>query len=474
MNYKIITYILSLIFIAAACTSDFEETNENPNDPETAPYTNVFGYCIEELASLSGSTEMIYTGSYVGYTAKGTYNDPLNYLSTPGTGTWDGIYSDILTNANYVIEGAEEEGNYNLKAAAMVIRAYAFQMAVDVYGKVPYFEAGQAEDGIVHPAYDEEDEIYLSLLDSLEVANSLFDAEDGGDIGDGDLVYSGDVDMWQKFCNSLRLRMAIRISNVDESSATTVISSVLGNSDTYPIFDSNDDNAYITYTGGDWVEPWTSQHNSIGDEFIAKPIIDTLVKLGDPRIAYYAEPLDDGSYNGLPVGDDADDADDYSRIGSLFVENETGDLYFMKYAEIELIKAEAYARGLASGDAQTAYEDAITASCEEYDIDASTIADYLADSNVAYNGSLSQIYTQKWVALFRQCWEGWAEMRRTDVPALDPATNSSYSGHNRPPFRFPYPDSEEKLNSDNIPSDVVEDDNFWGYQIWWDTRTNVQ
>ena len=65
-------------------------------------------------------------------------------------------------------------------------------------------------------------------------------------------------------------------------------------------------------------------------------------------------------------------------------------------------------------------------------------------------------------------------MRRTDVPALGVASNSNYSGHNRPPFRFPYPDSEKTLNTENIPSTVTDVDNYWGYQIWWDTRTGVQ
>ena len=81
---------------------------------------------------------------------------------------------------------------------------------------------------------------------------------------------------------------------------------------------------------------------------------------------------------------------------------------------------------------------------------------------------------QKWISLFRQSWEAWAEMRRTDIPTLPPAMNSVHSGHNRPPFRFSYPENEVKLNSENIPPDVIEVDKYWGYQIWWDTRTNVK
>ena len=189
-----------------------------------------------------------------------------------------------------------------------------------------------------------------------------------------------------------------------------------------------------------------------------EPIVDTLLSFTDPRIEYYAEPMSDGTFAGLPVGTDADH--EYSRINDQFVNNPTGNVYFMKYAEVELIKAEAIARGYVSGDAGQAYEEAITASCKEYDIDGATISTYLAGSKVTWANSLQQIYIQKWIVLFRQSWEAWAEMRRTDVPTLAPATHSSYAGHNRPPFRFPYPDSEVKLNSDNIPTSVTETDHF--------------
>lgn len=470
---KNILYALLLIFAIGACTSDYEDTNSNPNNPEEAPYTNVFGYAIEELASLSGTTEMQYPGAFVGYTTKGVYTDVINYYNNPGATIWDGVYTDILTNANYAIEGAAEEGNVNLEAAAIVVKSYALQMITDIYGKVPYSEAGQAADGLIYPSFDEEKDIYADLLSALKEANEMFDEDDGGEIGAGDLIYDGDVASWKKLCNSLRLRMAIRMSEVDSDGAKEVIAAILGDSNTYPIFESNDDNAFITYPGDDWIEPWTSHHASIGDDYIAKPIVDTLLALNDPRIAYYADTISDGGYNGLTVGDESEGGE-YSTLGDLFIENETGNLYFMKYAEIELIKAEAYLKGFIPGDAESAYNTAITASCEEYGIAASDISTYLTGSSVAYDGTLSQLYTQKWIALFRQCWEAWAEMRRTDVPALAPATNSTYSGHNRPPFRFPYPSDEVTNNGDNIPSSVSEDDLFWGYQVWWDTRSNVQ
>jgi len=198
-----------------------------------------------------------------------------------------------------------------------------------------------------------------------------------------------------------------------------------------------------------------------------------LLNYNDPRLPYYADTMSTGDYIGLEVGEKYPSKSSISNVGSLFVGNPAGGVYFMKYAEIEFIKAEAAARGFVTTDAKTAYDAGITASCTEYGIDQSLIDAYLLDPSVVWADDVNQIYVQKWISLFRQGWEAWAEMRRTDVPALPPAVGSNLTGHNRTPFRFPYPTSEQNLNSENIPADVNEVDNYWGYQVWWDTRSGV-
>ena len=479
MNRKsnIITVLTGLaLLLASSCTKNFEDINTNPNDPDQAPMTNVLAYVIQDLSSRFGTTEMEYPAAYVGHVTKGTYIDVTTYQGTPSSSVWTGNYRTIATNANFLISEAEEVGNLNMQAAAMVLKAYAMQMVTDVYGKCPYFEAGLGSEGLIHPVYDDEQDIYDDLMFQLETANSMFseDAE-GGILGEGDLIYGGDIMQWKKFCNSLHLRMAIRISNVDEATASAEISKILGDPSTYPVFENNGDNAFLAYPGDeDWVEPWTARHSSIGDDRMAKPLIDSLLSFSDPRIAFYADSLPDGSYAGVPVGEEMSGKYAESWLNDRFVENPAGSIYFLKYAELELIRAEAAARGFIAASAQEAYEAAVTASCQEYGIGNAEITTYLQGPKVAWSGALEQIYLQKWISLFHQSWEAWAEMRRTDIPTLGPAANTSRTGHNRPPFRFPYPDSEIKLNSSNIPSEVNEDDLFWGYQIWWDTRTGVQ
>lgn len=476
-NNKKVMLAVMIILLGFSCTKNFEDINTNPNSPSEAPLENVFAYVVYSLTYNFGTSEMEYPASYVGHLIKGRYNEPNNYLTPPTSILWSAGYRTISANANFIIEEALKLENNNMAAAAMIIKAYALQMIVDAYGPVPYYEAGLGAEGNVHPVYDREDVIYTELMGMLDEANELLVNEpDNGVLGPGDVLYHGDVMKWKKFCNSLHLRMAIRISNVDGTTASATINKILGDPATYPVFESNADNAEFVFPGGeDWREPWTAQYSSIGVYYMAEPIIKALDSLGDPRLAFYADSLADGSYVGVPVGN-TQAGNSASRPHPDFIDNPAGSVFFMKYSEVEFIKAEAAQRGLYGllTDAPLAYASAITASCEEYGIDAVSIGTYLTSPGVLYIGDTEQIYYQKWISLFRQSWEAWAEMRRTDVPLLPLATKATVEGHNRIPVRFSYPDSEVKLNGDNIPGDVNQVDEYWGYQIWWDTRTGVQ
>jgi hypothetical protein len=472
MKKNIYLIIGLLITGLISCTSDFDEINVNPNQPITAPATNVLGYSIQSIAQRFGSTEIFYPGAFVGYTAKGTYNLVNRYAEVAPSSHWTNLFSYAIQNLNYVIESSPNANQRNIKAAAMVMKAYAFQLLVDTYGPIPYTEYGKMREGIVYPKYDNEKVVYTDLLTSLKEANSMFNATTGGKIGVGDLIYSGDVAKWKKFCNSLRLRLAIRISKVEPALAASNISEILNDATTYPVFSSNTDNATLKFPGADWMEPWASAYKGVPDVKIGKPIVDKLLSLNDPRLPFYAKANNSGNYVGLEIGADATST--ISLVSDRFMQTETGTVFFQKYAEVEFIRAEAAKLGIITSSAQTAYENGVKASLAEYSVPEATITAYLGTSGVSWTNDINQIYEQKWIALFRQCWEAWAEQRRTDYPALGLAVNSSVSGHNRTPFRFSYPIEERNLNGDNVPASVTEKDMFWGYQIWWDKRTNVQ
>ena len=471
-NKIYVAAMTGLMVIASSCTKNFEEINTNPNAPDEAPMTNVLGYVISSLGYRFGETEMIYPGSFAGHITKANYTDAVVYSGKPSSSIWTGCYSTVSRNANAIINEAIDKGNVNMQAAAMVLKAYALQMVTDVYGPCPYFEAGKGDEGLIHPVFDTEEAIYNDLFDQLESASMLFTEDPlGGLLGDGDLLFGGDIANWKKFSNSLQLRMAIRISNVKPQLATEVIGRILGNPDAYPVFESNEDNAALIFPGDEeWMEPWTSAFRSIGDNRMAKPLVDSLLSYDDPRIAYYADTTASGTYEGLEVGEEGLKT---SKPGPLFIDNPAGPVKFLTYAELQFIMAEAGLRGLVTLDAQQAYEAGITASMKEYGIEDADIAAYLQGPKVVWKGEVDQVNIQKWLSLFHQSWEAWAEMRRTDIPRLKPAANSEKPGHNRPPFRFCYPETEISLNSANIPASVDEEDTYWGYQVWWDTRTGV-
>ena len=155
----------------------------------------------------------------------------------------------------------------------------------------------------------------------------------------------------------------------------------------------------------------------------------------DPRIGEFAYPAaSDGQYRGVPAGmtnaqQSATPINTISRIGFRYRKSPTGATYFMRYAEVEFIKAEAYLRADLLNNptaAQAAYEAGVTASCAEHGVSAAEpITTYLANTNVGWGltGSwgytnLQKIYYQKWVSLFKQGHEAWAETRRTDIPLV--------------------------------------------------------
>jgi hypothetical protein len=471
---KIFLIILTVGLLFSQCTSDFEDINTNPNSPDVTPITNVFAYTITTLSGRFGVTEMEYAGSFCGHISRSTYLDAIRYNVNPDIGFWDYMYTNILGNINLVIDQAKKDENPILQGAAMVLRAYAFQMLVDTYGPVPYSEAGLGGIGNTSPKFDKEADIYKDLLEQLNQANTMLVPGTGKVLGIGDVIFGGDISKWKKFCNSLRLRIAIRMSNVDPQTAKTVISEIFNNPDKYPVLSSRSDDVALKYTGtGTWIEPWTYtfSQGQYKDFRVAKPLVDTMKYLSDPRLPMYASVSKQGGYVGLVIGAKTNGSE--STIDSAFVFNTAGSTYFLKFTEVEFIRAEAVARGFISGSAADMYKNAITASMDEYGISSDEINAYLANPTVAWNNDIKRLYFQKWLSLFNQCWEAYAEMRRTDVPALPPATESTKPGHNRPPFRWCYPSTEKNLNTKNIPAEVNEVDIYWGYQIWWDTRKGV-
>ncbi|MES1250105.1 MAG: SusD/RagB family nutrient-binding outer membrane lipoprotein, partial [Chitinophaga rupis] len=353
-----------------------------------------------------------------------------------------------------------------------------------VWKDMPFSQALKGDSGIIAPAYDKQQDIYTSLLADLKKAADLFNQASIDQLGSGDILFNGDLAKWKKFCNSLRLRVAIRISNVDPTGATAVLTEVLTHPDLYPVMGGNGDDANLIWPGvSPYPEPWYSflVLSRRNDYAMCSTLIDTLVKFNDPRLPVYAVPaVNDGAYHGYIIGHPNSDftPNSVSNIGPRFAGVAAGFSPFLRYPEVQFIKAEAYQRGLVTGNAQSAYEAGVAASLAENSIADPTV--YLARPGVTWANDatdLKKINLQKWIALFKESSEAWAEARRTDVPLMT-VIPSDYSGtHNRPPFRYPYPENESQLNAANLAAHSEGIDAasqlFWGQQMWWDTRTGV-
>ncbi len=482
---KVSKLALGIFILASSCTGDFDEINTNPNNPEFAPNMSVLSYSIVELGDrFNIDEELSFAASYVGHIAMGQNNDPNKYLTQPPDGMWASYYVRSLQNLNNIISTADPVKEINVKAAALVLKVYATMIQVDAYGEVPYFDAAKLNEGLINAKYDLEKDIYLDLFELLKEANELFTDQGFSDseismfrrydILFGTKAFSDEIMTWKKFANSLRLRLATRISNVEFNIAATHINEILSDPDTYPIIESNEDNAALVYPGTDnWIEPWTDYSGYYPYIYMAAPLIDSMNVLSDPRRPVYAKGVR-GKYKGLQVGADGS----ASKIQPKFINNVTdGTVFFLTYSEVEFLKAEAYSRGLLAKNAaaaQASYVQGIRANMEYLEVAEASIDSYILDPKVEWDGDetgIIKLYKQKWISLFRQSWEAWAELRRTDVPKLPVAEGSPYGGHNRVPFRFGYPDSEIQKNSEQPSANVL--DFYWGDQIWWDTRKNV-
>lgn len=488
-TFKILV-VFNIISALSGCTKGWEEMNTNPNAPADVPAATILTYV--ERATCGNLFDPLNiannTDAYANHMTQvmNVYETAYFENDQVISGRWLNIMS-YQVNLNKIITKDTTAGSENpaMVGVSKIISAFLWLIMTDTWGAIPYTQGAKGETGILQPQYDNQQTVYSALLAQLDKANTFLASSEG--TIEGDVIYGNDRGLWQKFANSLRMRVAIRMSNVDQATATTIITAILGNPATYPIMESNDDNANFTWLETTWREPFAVDKITWENYGMCDVFINALLHTNDPRIGQFAHPaVSDGQYRGVPSGESTisgfvGDFSTISRIGYRYRDNFAGKTYLMRYPEVCFIKAEAYLRGLAPGGAAAAqdmYEKGIAASCYEHGVSDSSLVAFMTDPNVAWDGSgdwgytnLQKIYYQKWVSLFKEGHEAWAETRRTDIPLLTAAPGSPYSGHSRPPLRWPYPVTEYNLNNAEVKKwDSGTVDRFWGTKMWWDTR----
>lgn len=467
--------LLALALGASACDEGLTEINQNPNQPTEISPQYLFPQGVTSAVSLirGASFDLTFTGLWAQHYAKIQYVDEDRYEMRPSTidAYWQSLYAGALMDLQKTIEKAE--GKPAMVAPAVIVRSWTFANMTDIWGNLPYSEAlqGDKPDASVTPAYDSQQAIYNGILADLKRSNELLSGATGGGFGSADPIYAGNTQKWQKFANSLRARYALRLSKVDPAKAQAEVTAALAAG----AFTSNADNATLVWPGdGTSDHPFYSNFRTRDDHRVSATLVDTLKALDDPRLAVYArKAADTGLYTGVPNGLTnaaalAFGLSKTSKIGTYFSQPNTPSV-IMDYAELLFIRAEAAARGWVAGDAAELYRQAITADLSQYGISEADIAAYLAQPRVQYSAAtgLQQIALQKWISLFGQGSEAYAEVRRTGTPALVPgpaaATGSRFAR------RLTYPTSEQSTNQTNLDAAVAaQGDVSLVGRVWWD------
>lgn len=495
---------LSVACMAAAvmsttvgCTDSFKEINTDPDNAIEVPNGSLLAY-VQYFTSACFYDRWFALDepmTFCGYVSKQSYIDESRYQYR--TGVQDSNWSYIYRTMNNImdIQGRATESP-NLMNVAKVMEVHVMQIATDRWRDVPYSDAIKMDEGVLNPTYDTQEQIYPALLAKLKEAADGF-AEGGGDSLNGDLLFGGDVVKWQKYCNSMRLRLAIRISGVDAALAKSTIEEVLGNPEKYPIMEDNDDNAFFYWQGSDsnYYEPVADAYRTRKTEFVASDVmVDYMNTNKDPRIGVYFTPTPssqiegdedytDGTpvYRGYTIGaKDNAVAKLYSVWGYRYGQDLGGFSPWMRVAEVYFHIAEAKMLGYNVGNyaatAEEAYNKAVELSLEENEVSDADAAAYLAGAG-KFDGTIKKIWYEEWVAMFKQGMEGWSLYRRTGTPEtmyIAPGRPAQYANHNVPPLRSPYPSTERTLNSaNNAPFDAEVVDNLWGKPMWWDKREGV-
>jgi hypothetical protein len=496
------------LLTVTSCEKDFEEINTNPNVPTTVtPNLLLSGVIRNTLNNQVGEAWGI-GNIVVQHTAKIQFVNEDRYLWNEQNGIWNTVYNN-MRNLQGVIDFANnaQPVQNNYLGVALVLKSWMFSLATDAYGDVPYSEAIKAKQGIYQPKYDTQESIYEGILSDLRTANQILGTS--AEAISGDLIYgggSGSIIKWRKLANSLRLRYLMRISDKIDTKAE--MQEIVSNPTANPIFESNLDNAMLTYLVSA-PNQWPLYTTRVGsfDEFrLSKTLGDYLTSTQDPRLAIFARPTENSvaagtpAIEGIPNGLEDTEALSYnggpqnvSRVGLYFaclVCNDNGPApvpnaaksYIMTYSELQFILAEARESNFITvGDAEAYYLNGIESNFNfyrvtvpaEYNIDLDYPADYFTQTEVAYTGStnekLRKIGTQKWVALFFNGLESWFDWRRTNIPALLPGQDNL--NDNKIPVRFIYPTSEQSLNGTNLSSAISRQgsDNI-NTRVWWDVN----
>ena len=518
---NIYKYVLaSLIAISfASCTDDFENINTNPHgiteESLTQNFNNIgneFGPMFLNVFNVTPAWNYQLQQGLMGDVFSGYMTAPTPFAGNVNNQTyalvngwngfpWSDAYGNVMPQALNVKKAVDAGGNptgEKFTFIANIIKVTAMHRVSDIYGPIRYTKFN---DFATTGQYDPQGVAYQAFFDDLGAAI------DGLEAFEGDTKFvpfdmsnlSGNIASWRQFANSLRLRLAIRVSKVNPTYAQA--QGELSLASNAGLMESTD---MVINTG--FPHPITVISGSWGDVRMGAEMESILTGYNDDRIETYFNPSADaslaGDYKGIRMGIDISakgQYGDHASIGSV-IDGES--ITWMTAAEVHFLKAEASLRGWAgAGDAKANYETGVTTSFAQHGI--SGVAAYLADSTstpadfvdalsatnniayasdvkIAYNDAgtneeqLEQIITQKWISMFPDGQEAWSEFRRTGYPRIFPVVVNNSGGDidtNIQVRRINFVEGEINTNGENVTTAVsyLSGPDHGGTRLWWDT-----
>ncbi len=513
-KFRLYIIASSLVLVTAigisSCTDKFEEYNTDTTrltELDASAVGNAFAasqyrgisFAWQTFQSLFGDLYSQYFGNIAQNFDSDRYVPVGNWID----GAFRNFYNNAMPPMLGVLENTKPGGkaeNPAIYAIANIWKVRMFLPITDYWGPIPYSAVG---NGLKSVEYDAQDVIYKDFFVQLAKATADLQPYKGKNVlGSNDLIYAGDVDKWILFANTLRLRLAIRVSGVEpalakENAEAAVAGGVMedASSDAYLKITVNNLNPLNQAT------PWNEFRMSAAMESV-------LTGYADPRISKLFSPVEGttSTYKGIRNG--------YTQVELGLPENQNTKLStvsprylvdnqystpfdIMFSAEAWFLRAEGALKGwnMGTGTAQSFYEKGIEASMKQWGIsDAAAIASYtssmntpipvtgalgvtpaLSDITVKWSADpakqLEQIITQKWIALYPNGLEAWSEYRRTGFPKLYDRINSSslYVAKNEVMRRLPYPLGESQVNATRLAGGITKlggPDNE-ATRLWW-------
>ena len=484
-------FIVFLYILVSSCTKDITELNTDTKVASSVPSLTLFTRGEKSLVDYYTSTSVsiapfrVLSQEWTENTY--VYEAQYNFSAyNANAGWWNRLYSSTATSAGVFasagvlsnLQAAKSKFSsdvldpvtaHNDVIIADLLEIYTFNLLVNTYGNIPYKEA--LNPLIPFPKYDDAKTVYTDLLYRLDTCIAGLNTS-GSSLGSADQIYSGNVSSWLKFAATLKLKMAMMLTDVDAATASKKVLEAIN----IGVFASNSDNALMAYSAsssGNSNPVWQALVYSGRHDFLPTNIlVDTMVSLADPRVPLYFTKDPNNSYSGGVPGA-GNGTGIYSDFSDL-IQGQTYPGLILDYVSTEFLLAEAVERGIAvGGSAQSHYNNAITASILFYGGTAAAASTYLAQTAVNYTtatGTWQQkLGLQKWIANYNNNWDSWTDIRRLGYPNLD-EINPPIGAKGKLPLRFTYPSNESGSNSTNwaaavaaLPGgkDVVSAKLFW-------------